>query len=222
MRTITLKLYSFNGLERSAKEKALTTYRDFNVSFNWWEHEYEDFIWLCACMGIKVDFDSIKFRGFYSQGDGSSFSAKVDIPKLITAIEISGWKMYAPEQDFPFVVPATNPKVLALVAKGLLPSEPQIIGRTRNYGVVTNLGIWEAIQNGKEHHNIFEELDKLEDWLRGIVETLNQHLYTSLEKQYEFLISDDAVKESILNNEYLFTADGRSADHLLAINNRKK
>lgn len=110
---------------------------------------------------------------------------------------------------------------MALVAGGLLPSEPQIISRTRQYGVVTDLGISEVIKDGKTHDNIFEELDKLEDWLRSVAEILNRHLYKSLENQYEFLTSDTAVKESILNNEYLFTADGRSANHLVELNKRK-
>ena len=30
-----------------------------------------------------------------------------------------------------------------------------------------------------------EELDKLEEWLRKIAETLNRYLYTTLEKQYD-------------------------------------
>lgn len=221
MKSITLKLYSFNELDRVAKEKALTTYRDFNVNFDWWDDEFEDFIELCKYLHIAVDKDSIKFSGFYAQGDGSGFSATVDIPQLAVAIATQAWKDYAPMQDFPFTAPATDHRVMALVAKGILPSEPQIICRSRQYGVITNLGIAEVIQNGKEHENLFEELDKLEEWLRGVAETLNRYLFATLEKQYDFLTSDTAVKESILNNEYLFTADGRSATHLLEINNRK-
>jgi hypothetical protein len=220
MKTITLKLYSFNQLAKDAKQKALTTYQDLNIGFDWWDNEFEDFIELCSYLGIAVSKDSIKFRGFYSQGDGSGFSATVDIPKLVTAIANQSWKDYAPMQEFAFIVPHVDRRVMALVAHGLLPSEPQIISRTRQYGVVTDLGISEIIKDGKTHDNIFEELDKLEEWLRSVAEILNRHLYKSLENQYEFLTSDTAIKESILTNEYLFTADGRSANHLVALNKR--
>lgn len=220
MKQITLKLYSFNELDKEAKGKALTTYSDLNVNFNWWDDEFEDFIELCAYMGIAVIKDAIKFSGFYSQGDGSAFSAKVDIHKLVTAIEQQSWKDYAPMQEFPFTAPDVDRRVLTLLDKGILPQEPQIIGRHRQYGVVVDLGIY-VINENRQHDNVFEELDKLEEWLRHIAGTLNRYLYTTLEKQYEFLSSDTAIKESILTNEYLFTADGRSANHLLALNNRK-
>lgn len=63
-----------------------------------------------------------------------------------------------------------------------------------------DLGVYVINENGREHDNVFEELDKLEEWLRKIAEVLNHYLYTSLEKQYEFLCSDTAIKESIIAN----------------------
>ncbi|QEM07094.1 hypothetical protein DIU31_027640 [Mucilaginibacter rubeus] len=221
MKTITLKLYSFNELDKEAKGKALTTYRDLNVNFDWWDDEFEDFIELCSYMGIAVIKDKITFRGFYSQGDGSGFSAMVDIPKLLMAVDNQSWKDYAPMQEFSFSVPQIDHRVIALVVDGILPSEPQIISRSRQYGIVTDLGISEVIKDGKTHDNIFEELDKLEEWLRAIAESLNRYLYKSLENQYEFLTSDTAIKESILTNEYLFTADGRSANHLIELHKKR-
>jgi hypothetical protein len=221
MRTITLKLYSFNELDKSAKEKALTTYRDLNVDFDWWDFEFDDFIELCSYMGITVEKDSIRFRGFYAQGDGSGFSAMVDIPKLVHAIAEQSWKDYAPMQELALTVPDTDHRVMALVAGGLLPSEPQIICRTRQLGIAVDLGISEVIKDGKTHDNLFGELDKLEAWLRSVAETLNRLLYKALENQYEFLTSDTAVRDSILTNEYLFTADGRSANYLTQLKHAK-
>ena len=176
MKTITIKLYSFNELDKTGKEKALTTYRDLNVNFDWWDYEFEDFIELCSYMGIAVIKDTITFSGFYSQGDGSGFSAKVDISKLISGIENQAWKDYAPMQEFPFIQDETDNRVLRLLAKDLLPNEPQIISRQRQYGVVADLGIYVANGNGREHDNVFEELDKLvsSDFLNSL-----PHIYKS-------------------------------------------
>jgi hypothetical protein len=220
MKTITLTLYPFNQLDKQAKQNALTTHQDLNIGFDWWDHAYEDFITFCSYLGLAVIKDSIKFRGFYSPGDGSCFSAVVGIPQLLTAITNQSWKAYAPLQEFDFSVPQIDPRVLALVAGGLLPGEPQIIARSRYYGVATDLGISEVVKDGKTHDNIFEELDKLQEWLRSVAEILNLHLYQSLENQYEFLTSETAVQESLLTGEYLFTADGRSANHLLLLNEK--
>ena len=59
MKTITLKLYSFNELDKQAKQKALTTYQDLNIGFDWWDYVFEDFIELCSYMGIAVNNESI-------------------------------------------------------------------------------------------------------------------------------------------------------------------
>ncbi|CAN5497299.1 hypothetical protein BH09BAC6_BH09BAC6_16240 [soil metagenome] len=219
MKTITLKLYNFKELTKEAKEKALTTYRDLNIDFYWWDNEYEDFIELVSYLGITIDKDSIKFSGFYSQGDGSAFSAKVNFAKLFNAIANQSWKDYAPHQDFPFQLPSIDRRVLALVNNGILPNEPQIIARYRHYDIAVDLGISVINENGRNHNLLFEELDNLETWLRDLAKHLNQYLYKSLENQYEFMISDTAVIETMLANEYLFTTDGRSANHLINLKN---
>jgi hypothetical protein len=221
MKTITLKLYGFDELDKQGKEKALTTYRGLNVDFDWWDDEFEDFIELCSYMGIAVIKDSIKFRGFYGQGDGSGFSAKVDLLKLRDAVETQAWKTFAPLQEFPFNTPDIDRRVWPLIANDILPNEPQIICRQRQFGVVVDLGIYVINEGGKTHDNIFEELDRLEEWLRRIAEILNRYLYSTLEKQYEFLIGETAISESILNNEYLFTSDGRSANYLEQLTKEK-
>jgi hypothetical protein len=78
-----------------------------------------------------------------------------------------------------------------------------------------DLGISVINENGRSHDLLFEELDNLETWLRDMAKHLNQYLYKSLENQYEFLISDTAVSETLLAIEYHFTANGRSANHLI-------
>jgi hypothetical protein len=221
MKTINLHLYSFDELDKAAKEKALTKYRHLNVDFDWWDNEYEDFIEICSYLGVTVDKESIRFSGFYSQGDGSGFSGTVDILKLVEAIKGEAWKAYAPLLEFLFPTLDVDRKVMALVANGILPNEPQIISRTRQYGVAVDLAISVVNENGRMHDHVFDELDKLEEWVRVVAEKLNYYLYHALEKQYEFLTSDNALVDTILVNEYLFTADGRSANHLTQLTQHK-
>ena len=221
MKVIQLKLYTFKELGKQAKEKALTKFRYLNVDFNWWNDEYEDFIELCSYLGVIVIKDSIKFSGFYAQGDGSAFSADVDIIKLRNAIRTEAWRSYAPSQDFKFRELNADRRVLRLIERGLLPGEPQIIARYRTYGIVTDLGI-SVVNENRSHDLVFDELDKVEEWLRTIAETLNRYLFKTLEYQYEFLTSDTTVKESLLMNEYLFTADGRAARHLEELAKNRK
>jgi hypothetical protein len=220
MKTVNLHLYSFDELDKTAKEKALTTYRHLNVDFDWWDNKYEDFITLCSYLGIAVDKESIYFRGFYSQGDGSKFSAMVDIPKLVQAVKVQAWRTYAPLQEFTFPILQVDRRAMALVANCILPKEPQISGRSRFYGIHTDLGIT-VVNERSSHDHVFDELDKLQDWLALVAVKLYAYLYSALEKQYEYLTSENGLAESIIANDYLFTADGRSANHLTQLTQRK-
>jgi hypothetical protein len=50
MKTIQLRLYQFDELPESGKEKAIADNADFNVSYNWWDMVYED----ARNIGMKI------------------------------------------------------------------------------------------------------------------------------------------------------------------------
>ena len=61
--TVTTKVYPFDELSETAKEKAIEQLADINVNYNWWEFTYED----AAQVGIElVGFDI--GRGSYCEG----------------------------------------------------------------------------------------------------------------------------------------------------------
>jgi len=99
MKIIQLNLYEFAELEETAKEKAIEADRYINVDYHWWDVIYDDFISICETIGVTVDKKNIFFRGFYSQGDGSGFTADIDLPVLLDGIINQKWKNYAPKLD---------------------------------------------------------------------------------------------------------------------------
>lgn len=105
--------------------------------------------------------------------------------------------------------------------RGKIHNDPKIIKTRNNCSVVVDLGVYPAEENGKSHDLIYGELDELETWLDGIAQTLNQFLNKSLQEQYQYLTSKEAIAETIETNEYLFTADGAKANRIaaLSINN---
>jgi hypothetical protein len=219
MKTIQLNLYSFGELDEKAKKKALKEFQDLNVNFDWWDFGYNDFISICEYLGVTVDKKSVHFEGFYSQGDGSCFDADVDILKLLLAIDTSAWQEYAPNVQFSFFRPGIDKRVLTLIEQAKLEMNARIISRQRGYGVVVDLGVYPISEPEKNRDMIYGELDELEKWLDGIAQTLNRYLYKALEREYEFQTSDEAIAETIEANEYLFTADGKSANRLQALAN---
>jgi hypothetical protein len=220
MKTIRLKLYEFGELDTTAKQKALNACHDLNLVFDWWDYTYDDFITICRLLAITVDKKSIRFDGFYSQGDGSGFNAGVDFPALLKSIKGKAWRGYAPKLDFEFGWPGIDKRVLALVNYGKIDMNARIISRTRGYGVVVDLGVYPAFHPVKNYDLIYAELDDLEKWLDGVAQILNRFLFKQLQDNYECLTSDEAVTEGIEANGYWFTADGRKATRLqeLAMN----
>lgn len=218
MKTIQINLYSFEELDEKAKQKALQAYHDLNTDYYWWDFIYDDFVTVCQYLGISVDKKSIAFEGFYSQGDGSSFGAEVDFVKLLDNIENETWREYAPKQEFGFTLPGIDKRVLTLINNTKIALAARIISRQRGYGVLTDLGLDYSDDTGKNHDLIYGELEK---WLNGVAEILNAFLYRSLQNEYEYQTTDEAIAESIEANEYCFTVDGKKAGSLekIAVNN---
>jgi hypothetical protein len=55
-RTIRTKVYKFNELNEDAKQKAIDTFYDINVMFEWWDQEYEDAEQIgCKIKGFDID-----------------------------------------------------------------------------------------------------------------------------------------------------------------------
>jgi len=55
-------------------QKTIDKYRDINIEPLWWEFVYDDFEQICKILGVVLDKDEPSFSGFWSQGDGASFT----------------------------------------------------------------------------------------------------------------------------------------------------
>jgi hypothetical protein len=110
VRTIETKVYTFDELSDSAKEKAREWYREGNLDYEWWDCTYDDAVKCAECLGIEIATRDrnwrnittgksgvsketcIYFSGFCSQGDGACFEGSYSYRK--------GWrkalKAYAP------------------------------------------------------------------------------------------------------------------------------
>jgi hypothetical protein len=213
METIQLDLYGFAELSEKAREKALREFADINVYDDWYAFTIDDFKTICETIGIAVNTQKTYFRGFYSQGDGSCFSAKVDIPLLIQAIKNQSWKDYAPSLEFGFALPDIDSRVVQLIQDESFDISPKITAVERWYKVTADLDYYLPYTNHKLDR-IETELEKLEVWLQVVADILNRYLYKSLQAEYEYQTKVETVIEAIGINEYQFTVDGVSATRI--------
>lgn len=189
--TTTRTLYTFDELSDDAKEHALDKLRDLNVSHEWWEFTYDDAVRCAALIGIEID--RIYFTGFSSQGDGACFEGSYSYAKG----GLAAIKEHAPQDA-----------ELHRIAQAL-----QDIQRAAFYRLTASVK-----QRGHYYHSLCTEIDVVNgsgettcaqyDAIKDTLRAYMEWVYARLESEYEYLTSDEQVKECIEANEYEFTENG--------------
>ena len=217
MKQINIALYGIDELSETAQEKALNKYRLFNVEdFEWYEYEFNDFISLCAAIGIDIPDNGISFSGFWSQGDGSTFDAVIDAVRFINGIAGQAWKKYAPSLDFHFPACPCTERILNLIRKDYIQCDWQTKRPKKGYWIQYQSN-YDFYRHRQDYPNIEAELQKLDKWIEKCLVVLNNYLYRTLEEQYSYETSDKVLLQTFRDSEQLFTEDGIRADRLVKI-----
>ncbi|MCT1525310.1 hypothetical protein ACS126_03750 [Sphingobacterium lactis] len=218
MKTITLNLYGIDELTQSVKERVFEKYRHYYTQDSfWYESDLCDFAEICKTIGIRLSQQDIFFRGFYSQGDGSCFRSTIDILDLLKGIRTESWKQYAPNLKLEFPKCSCDRRVIALIEGGNIGYTSRTKIPSRGYYVAYDSEYCWYRNSRSEYQNIEDELDKLDKWVESVLEILDEHLFSWLERQYENHTSDEFLQEGFKVHEVLFTHDGRMADYLLKL-----
>lgn len=213
MKKVTITTYSFAELSEKAKAKAIDQFRDINTDHEWWDYVYSDFGEICNTIGIEVDLKHTYFNGFSIQGQGATFSADIDLSKLIEGIKNKTWANHAPnlEQDNNFT-PSPCPvdkRVLKLIEQGVIDLSCGIEHNSRYYSSKVDFSSNYTYNECIDYNNIEAELKKLEDWLKDIAGELDSLLFNLLEKEYDYMTSEEAIIETIEANDYQFLESGK-------------
>ncbi len=206
-REMTTTVYQFDELSDRAKEKARDWWRecenqDFDTSFM-----YDDFGQVAKILGVTFDTRPVKlmgggtryepkiwWSGFSSQGDGACFEGSYEYAKGC-AKEI---RSYAPQDQ-----------KLHAIADGLAQLQ-----RENGYRVTAK------VSHSSSHYyhkytmdvNVYkgdnDASDELAETVKELMQDFAEWIYRSLEKEYEYRMSDEQVDESITANQYEFDEDG--------------
>lgn len=213
MKKITITLYRFEELPQATQKKVTQKLSHINADYSfWYEYSYDQFKNLCALLGITVEPKSIHFKGFYSQGDGSSFRANVDFVKLAESVKKRAWIELMPESELDLNAPVVSNRLLSLIKKGVIDVSTNVNAHSSGTGIEACLD-WNC-NTDKTFSNIDNAISNLESWFENTAKKLNDYLYQSLQAEYEYVTSEQSVAETIVANEYLFTIDGEPAFHL--------
>ena len=205
-RVMETTVYKFKELSDSAEEKAREWYREGALDYDWWEFVYEDAANIADRMGIDLRTRPVKlmgggtrynpciwFSGFCSQGDGACWEGTYSYKKG----SVKAVKEYAPQD-----------KELHAIAQGLYE-----VQRRHFYKLSAKVG-----HRGHYYHShcmdIDVDLDGDGDYsdaaeeVRQLLRDFADWIYSRLEEEHDYQMSDEQVDESIEANEYEFEEDG--------------
>ena len=201
MRTemIMREIYTFDELSDDAKEKARDWWRNGGLDYEWYESVCSDFMTICGILGFDVIESNIHFSGFWSEGDGASFTGSYKYSKC-SAKKI---REYAPQDA---ALHEIADKLQALQKRNFYRLWGNIERcSTRNYVHETTIACSGAYRDSDNYQNPTSDA---EETLTDCARDLCHWLYARLEKEYDWLMSDEYIDETILCNEYEFTATG--------------
>jgi hypothetical protein len=189
----------------------IDAHREINVKHEWWEYVYDDFKAVCHILGIELNNNEPSFSGFWSQGDGASWTGRYRAcamdPKAYAPVptyDLAPARMreYAPQDEelhhiadelcmlgriyYPAYSSVTRSSYTRYVHNNTM-----IIGDTEPYDE------WDAADER------FDEAvtEALEEALLTQFRALAHWLYVTLESEYEYLTGDEAVVETLEANE---------------------
>jgi hypothetical protein len=185
------RVFKFDELSPSAQEKALQDQRQFESEV-WDANDYliSDFKEDIEKYGVSgVD---VSYSGFYSQGDGASFTGLVDLRKYL--------KETGQEKDYAKLIKAFD--------EDLADDHVHIVRLSNQYSHENTIAS-DGVNYHGTNNEVQQEADKLADNLTFFAREKSKNIYKTLRDDYEYCMGDENLKENIKANEYEFTEDGK-------------
>ena len=184
-----LPVFNYENLPEDIKQTVLARYQDFNVDGDeWYESIFENWQERLAQQGFENA--KLSFSGFYSQGDGASFTAMVNLETFLKKYRLGN----------------TYRSALMAAKKSLVRIE--LYKNSNSYCHEYTMSIrLECYSYDNEKASV--QLDNLASLILNQARQYAKELYANLKEEYHYLTSENAIKEAMQTNEYCFTSDGK-------------
>lgn len=179
MKTVQTKIYQINELSEEAREVAMSDWLD-NGEIDL-DYLLEDFKSELANYGFTSV--EIQYSGFWSQGDGASFTGFLDSVEIFLA--------------------KNRKHALAKKIKNIDEVSMHVTRHNHQYSHERTVGVC--------LNDILDSDDstELEKYLDAWVEDYSLDMYKRLQEEYEYRTSDENIIEDIEQSEATFTANGK-------------
>ena len=193
--THVLTTYTFDELSEKAQENALEKYWDWNVSDSFWsECTLDDVKEIGNLIGLEID--NIYFSGFASQGDGACFEGSYSYK----AGGLKALEEYAPQE---YELHAIAQQLQDLQCKNFYMLWANVKHRGHYYHEMCT-----DIQVGSDNEGMGGANDEAHDGTQEILRDFMRWIYKRLKSEYDYLTSEEQIKNSLIANEMEFNEDG--------------
>lgn len=182
------------------KQALIEQYRDFNVEhIEWWDGVYDDFTCDMAAKGIHV-YD-MNFSGFWSQGDGASFTGYISNNKMFFdqhgLVESYPWlaKLLSHDGEFTLTIERTGHHYVHENTVGVDLSHTDMF-----YHILPSDSVRAQVVEQWDEQ-LDAEYNTICDAVTEIIRDYCRDLYRRLRDEYDYLTSDEAVWEAIVAND---------------------
>ncbi|TDW97136.1 hypothetical protein [Dinghuibacter silviterrae] len=209
MQVQTIHTYPFVELDERAQKRAIKDHTYCSVCYEWWTFQYSQFKDLADSVGVTVDLQRTYGGGYGSQSGGSSYTATVDVLAMIQGVQDRAWEAWADSVALDFPAMKVDRRVIRLIQSSRITVSANVSPSHRNSAITIYINCVYGYNLCPEYGNIDAVLCNLVDQIEEVCRELNHYLYWSLEQEYEYLISEDSVRDTLMSDDMLFLEDGR-------------
>lgn len=181
------------------KQALIERYRDFNVEYiEWWDCVYDRFKEDMEEVGIEVD--DMSFSGFWSQGDGASFTGYMRSKPFFEQHKLADsypWmaKLISHGGDFTLRIERTSDHYVHENTVGV-----DLTFTDMFYHVLPNDGVRAEVIEQWDYQ-LDAEYEGIAKAATDIIRGYCRDLYRRLQEEYDYLTSDEAVWDAIVAND---------------------
>lgn len=208
MRTQEVSIYTFDELSDDAKNTARDWWREGAMHDDWYDSIYCDAERVANILGIEFDQKQVPlmngtsrtdpkiwFSGFYSQGDGACFEGDYSY----SSGSCKRIREYAPQDSVLHGIADD----LARVQK---PHFYQLRASCQHSGHYYHSGCMRV--SVERADDPWRDIGDDETAIRDALRAFADWIYSQLESEYEYQMSEESIDETICANGYEFTACG--------------
>ncbi len=225
MRKVTIDVYTFDELSTNAQKRAIEAYRPIAAADEWYEYTFE--LWQKLLSSIGFDDAKLSFSGFTSQGDGASFTCdNVDVAKFASWLVFNETSDSLDDETERALWRYLNGKLggniplsddLRRFIGWIVPSD--ILANNAHCAIVRHLAHYvhhktisaefEYCELPLSYHG---HLGELCECIESAARQLSAILYRELSDEYDYLTSDDAIREQLTQYEFYENGDVATRD----------